>query len=76
MDFSESGRGDVAVVVTLKNDETVRGRFKWPLDISERQAVRTVLMQFTKSELADIGSVCLIPNVPLPWLREKRTYTA
>ena len=74
-----SQRSDICTIVKLRGGggdygKEIKGRFKGPADMTERQALRTVLHQFTHDELPQIESIVLDPVVPLIWLKAKRVY--
>lgn len=75
-------RCNVSVCVALEpiepgapvGDERVYGHYRWPLIVSEREALISVLRQFNDGELRRLTSVTFDPTVAPKWLPGVRHY--
>lgn len=70
---------DVYALITLRGalEEVVhKGRFKWDRQTTEKQALMTVMRQFTRKELQRLKSITFDPisEPHLPWLVKSKTF--
>jgi hypothetical protein len=69
---------DVSIEIRFVKDQRPPdfGRYKWPREKNEKDALREVLAQYTREELDQLLSVTMIPNSEhIVWLPKTHKYT-
>lgn len=78
-------KSEVRVVVRMREAakgeaeclEAHEGSYRWPTNIDENSAIRTIMKQFTRDELRRITTIELVPSNTAPgldWLRTRKVY--